>query len=172
MRIVFFRHGPAGRRDASSWPDDGLRPLTDRGRRRTAAAARGLSRLERNWTAILTSPLSRARQTAEIAGGVLRPEGGIETVEALAPGGDRRETWRRVRKFAPGARLVLVGHEPDLGALAGELAFGTGVHVPLRKAGACCVRIDDELRVGSGAMEWILLPRILRRLGRRKGRAC
>jgi phosphohistidine phosphatase len=171
MRIVFFRHGPAGRRDAKAWPDDGLRPLTERGRRRTELAARGLRRLASGWTAILTSPLARAHQTAEIAARTLAPARGLEIVEALSPGGSRRETLARLARHAPEALLVVVGHEPELGDLAGTLAFGPGIRVPLKKAGACCVRLEEGgPRPGAGTLEWLLTPRTLRRLGRGRGR--
>jgi len=59
MRIILFRHGPAGRRDASLWPDDALRPLTRRGEERTRQAAHGLGRIEPDVSLILTSPFRR-----------------------------------------------------------------------------------------------------------------
>ena len=65
MRIVLFRHGPAGRRDDRRWPDDGLRPLTPRGKERTEQAARGLARALA-LTRIVTSPLVRATQSADV----------------------------------------------------------------------------------------------------------
>src|SRR5580765_5134354 len=70
MRIYLMRHGPAGNRD--TWTDDdSLRPLTEKGERRTRAAADGLKRLNPAIDVLLTSPLVRARQTAEIVGEAL-----------------------------------------------------------------------------------------------------
>lgn len=167
MRIVIFRHGPAGRRDARKWPDDGKRPLTERGRQRTELAARGMARLESGWAAILTSPLVRARQTADVAAAVLAPTSGIVVVDALSPGGGQREVLARLRQCGPDDLVAVVGHEPELGELAGTLAFGPGVRVPLKKAGACCVWIEGQgARPGAGRLEWLLPPRIARRLGR------
>ena len=117
-------------------------------------------------------PLVRARETAEIALGILRPARGIEEDLGLVPGGDRRAVRRRLAGLPAAARIVVVGHEPDLGALAGEIAEGAGARLPLKKAGACCVRVEDPARLGTGDVEWLLTPRILRRLGRGKGRAC
>ena len=57
MRILLFRHGPAGERDPEQWPDDRLRPLTPKGIERTRRAARGLLRLEGRPRVVLTSPL-------------------------------------------------------------------------------------------------------------------
>jgi phosphohistidine phosphatase len=67
MRIVLFRHGPAGERDPEQWPDDAQRPLTSKGEQRTAAAAAGLRRLRPDVRQVFTSPLLRALQTAQVA---------------------------------------------------------------------------------------------------------
>ena len=65
--LYLVRHAVAEER-GPAWPDDTLRPLTERGQRRFARAATGFVRLEGVPDSILTSPLVRARQTAEIAG--------------------------------------------------------------------------------------------------------
>jgi phosphohistidine phosphatase SixA len=64
MKIILFRHGPAGARDPSRWPDDAERPLTARGEKRTRLAAMGLRRVEKNIERLITSPLKRADRTA------------------------------------------------------------------------------------------------------------
>jgi phosphohistidine phosphatase len=167
MRVVLFRHGPAGSRDPAHWPDDRLRPLTQRGEARTAAAARGLRRLEPEVAAVVTSPLARAARTAKLVGEVY---GGApqETLEALAPGGSYRRVVEFLSKRGRDETLVLVGHEPDLGKLAGMLVFGAPAALPLKKAGACAVDFTSVPQAGKGRLAWLLPPRVLRRLARRK----
>lgn len=167
MRVVLFRHGPAATRDAVRWPDDDLRPLTGQGEKRTAAAARGLAHLEPEVGLVITSPLVRARQTADIVARVLDLHA-IETDEALGPGG----SWRRVLKTLEAHRrhhtVVLVGHEPDLGKLAGTLLFGAPAALPIKKAGGCAIVMNDDLEPGTGQLAWFMAPRMLRQWRPRK----
>jgi len=171
MRLILFRHGPAGQRDASLWADDSLRPLTAKGARRTEAAARGLFRESRRWDLILTSPYRRARETADIVARVLRC-GRLEESSELVPDGDRAALVRRLSGEAEGARIVVVGHEPSLGEILGEFCAAPGAYLPLRKAGAACVEFEAEVAPGSGRLRWLLLPRQLRRLGSGKEDVC
>src|SRR5262245_54484432 len=108
MLVVLFRHGPAGRRDASRWPDDSLRPLTERGADRTRDAARGLARMLEKAPLVITSPLVRARETADILEKTLEPKKAIETLDALRPGGSVRAVVRRLETAGTGDVVVLV----------------------------------------------------------------
>lgn len=170
MRVILFRHGPAGSRNPTRWPDDGLRPLTARGAERTKAAARGLQRLEPAVSSILTSPLARASRTALILGAAYG-DTPVETQDALAPGGSYRRVMELLSKRGRDETVVLVGHEPDLGKLAGILVFGAPAALPLRKAGACAVDFGFTPQAGKGRLSWLLPPRALRCLARRKGPA-
>lgn len=171
MRITLFRHGLAGSHDASRWPDDDLRPLTPRGSERTAAAARGLARLAGRPAAVLSSPLTRAMQTAKLLKEALEWDEPIETLEALRPGGSYREVVERLRKFAASDSVFLVGHEPDLGKLAGTLVFGApSSSLPLKKAGACVVHFDGRPEPGHGRLHLFLPPKVLRRIAGKKNK--
>jgi phosphohistidine phosphatase len=170
MLIVLFRHGPAGSADPSRWPDDSLRPLTSKGEDRTRAAAMGIRKLlGESIDVVLTSPLLRAEQTAKI----LASETGCkrqETLDALAPGGSFRRTLAALEPYRDAAIVALVGHEPDLGKLAGVLVFGAPSALPLKKAGACAIECADAPQAGGGSVLWLLPPRLLRRLGGKKAR--
>src|SRR5207244_9237366 len=87
MRLILFRHGQAGDADPAKWPDDGLRPLTERGSRRTREAALGLARLVPSIQRIVSSPLERAIQTAAILHDALEMEREVEQSRVLALGG-------------------------------------------------------------------------------------
>jgi phosphohistidine phosphatase len=166
MLIVLFRHGPAGERDASRWPDDAKRPLTPKGERRTLEAARGLGRLLPGHVHVLTSPLARAEQTARVLERVLKPER-LKVTAALAPGVSYRRVIEELAALDSAECVVLVGHEPDLGKLAGVLVFGAPAALGLKKAGACSVEFVGTPAPGQGRLEWFLPPRLLRRLGTR-----
>jgi phosphohistidine phosphatase len=171
MRLVLFRHGPAGSRDPRRWPDDGLRPLTAKGVERTRAAASGLRRvLGGDPVAILSSPLTRCVESAELvreAFSSVRPV----TDPALAPGGSYRRILAMLAERKQGSTVILVGHEPDLGKLAGTLLFGAPCPLPMRKSGACVLDFPGEIKAGGAILQEFLPPRILRRLAGRKARA-
>lgn len=171
MRVVLFRHGPAGERDPAKWPDDAQRPLTAKGEQRTAAAAAGLRRLRPDVRHLFTSPLLRALQTTQIVARVLALHGPVETWEELSGGVPLREVVARLSQVPPSSTIVLVGHEPDLGRLAGSLLFGETRAIPLRKAGACCLLFEDTPRAGGAHLQWVASPRMLRLIGRTKGRS-
>jgi phosphohistidine phosphatase len=165
MLVILFRHGPSEERDPERWPDDGDRPLTERGEEKTRRAAEGLSRLVPSVDVVLASPLIRAQQTARILCDVLQAPA-AETIAALEPGSPWRAVLERLRREPEDATIVLVGHEPDLGRLAGGLVFGAPRAMPLKKSGACAVYFELEVEPGRGELEWFATPRMLRKVGR------
>ena len=168
MKLVLFRHGPAGRSDVKRWPDDRERPLTGIGKKRTRKAAQGIARLEPKLSRIWTSPLVRARETAERLAMAYDPPLKITVVDALAPGMDPLRELVSESRRTPGDTIALVGHEPDLGALAGRLVGRDAGGLPLKKAGACRIDVAGTLRGGTGTLEWFMPPRVLRRLAKKK----
>src|SRR5262249_2470207 len=142
MRLILFRHGPAEDRDAMRWPDDAARPLTTRGVERTRQAARGIACLEPAIQRVLTSPAVRARDSARLLAGELGLVGEPTTLASLAPEGGWRVTLERLAADDLEATLALVGHEPELGALAGGLLLSAegpaaGVHERRARAVGC-----------------------------------
>ncbi len=127
MRLYVMRHGPAEDHAASGRDFD--RALTASGRDRVRDVAKALSADDEQPHAVVSSPLVRALQTAEIVANVAKVEGAIETRRELAPGGDAMALVRQLVS-AGTKRVMLVGHEPDLGELAGRLSgrpFGAGL---------------------------------------------
>jgi len=171
MRVVLFRHGPAGKRDPERWPDDGERPLSGRGITRTRLAAAAVVRMERGFTRILTSPLRRAAESAELFGEACEGKLPIERFDGLAPGHPFRGVLQRLAELGPDESVALVGHEPDLGKLAGVLLFGAPASLPLKKAGACAISFTDVAASGAGRLEWFLPSKALRRHVRRSPKA-
>ena len=169
IRVIIFRHGPAGERDALRWPDDALRPLSPKGEQRTYVAASGLARIEPGIGLIVTSPLARATQTARVLAQVFE-DATVVKLDALRPMGSHRQILEFLSSRPAEETLVLVGHEPDLGKLAGTLVFGAPVALPLKKAGACAIEFEGEVKPGGGRLCWAMPPRLLRSMARKKHR--
>lgn len=160
--LYVIRHAPAETR-GSAWPDDTKRPLTEQGISRLRKSVRGLARLGLSFDVILTSPLLRARQTAELMAATLDAHPPIVVVESLAPGAHHQALLADLEKQTRRRRIALVGHEPGIGELAARLA---GLRRPLEfKKGAIC-RIDVDAMPPSdpGTLRWFLQPRIMRAL--------
>lgn len=159
--IYLIRHGLAEER-GDAWPDDTKRPLSEEGMSRLRKSARGLAALGVSVDAILTSGLTRARQTAEILAAALeRPP--IFTIESLAPGGAYAAVLADLEKHARRDRLALVGHEPALGDLAARL-IGSRHPIPFKKGAVCRIDIPSIPLTGPGDLRWLLPPRVLRSL--------
>src|SRR5712671_2143334 len=120
-QLYLIRHGIAEER-GEEWPDDAKRPLTESGMSRLRKSARGLVSLGVTLDVVLTSPLVRARQTAEIVAGAfdLRPP--IVTAESMAPGASHQSVLVDLEKQSRRRRIALVGHETAIGELAARLA--------------------------------------------------
>lgn len=160
LELYLVRHGLAAER-GDAYPDDSKRPLTARGIARMRKSARALEDMGVGFDVIITSPLVRARQTAEILGEGLKSKPTIVTADALAPAGTPAAVIQEIGKHARRARVALVGHEPNIGELAARLI---GARSPLEfKKGAIC-RIDFEVLPpkGLGQLRWFVTPRMLR----------
>jgi phosphohistidine phosphatase len=120
VKIYIMRHGPA--EDHAATGRDYDRRLTSSGRARTELAAHELGRWDRPKR-VVSSPLVRTVQTAEVVIAALGLTSDLETREELAPGGD---ALRLLSELASGGakRVILIGHEPDVSTLAARLLPG------------------------------------------------
>jgi phosphohistidine phosphatase len=171
MQLVVIRHAIAEDRAtfAATGQDDEQRPLTEEGRRRMALAARGLRSLVDSLDLIASSPLTRARQTAEI---VAEAYGGmpVETSVALMPGRRAEDVVEWLRHHTKLERVAIVGHEPDLSDLVSILLLdeGTSFFV-FKKGGACLLDFAGRIEPGDATLRWLLRPKQLRALGAERG---
>lgn len=164
MRLVLFRHGIAINREDPDCPAEAERFLTDKGIQRTLAAARGLKALGVNPQVVLSSPMVRARQTAQIAAQALGfPEKEIQNTGALLWDAPPAALFRELAKLKA-EEVLCAGHAPHLDE---ALAFGLGAAHPftqLKKAGAACLEITPGPSPG-GVLLWLATSRQLRLLG-------
>ena len=153
MQLYFLRHGEA---DWPGWtkPDD-ERPLTDFGKKEVRQVAKFLNRLKVKPNLIVTSPLPRAAQTAEVAAEQLKIK--LRQDEGLEPGFGIGEL-KSVLKRHGSKVLMLVGHEPDFTSVISAL---TGAALKLSKAGVALVDLDPETE--KGRLLWLFPPKFARK---------
>ena len=160
--IYLIRHGVAEER-SDAWPDDTKRPLTEDGEQRMRKAARGLAKIGVSLDVVLTSPLVRARQTAELVAAAFDPRPHLVTAESLAPGGSYQAVIADLEKHTKKIGIALVGHEPGIGELAARLA-GSRNPFELKKGAVCRIDLHALPPTGPGTLRWFLTPRIMRGL--------
>ena len=160
FELYLIRHAIAEQR-GEKWPDDNKRPLTEDGIARMRRASRGLARLV-SFDAVLTSPLVRARQTAEIVAAACDPKPALVNVESLTPDGNYAAIVADLEKHARKAmRLALVSHEPLIGELAARL-IGSRHPIEFKKGAVCRIDLDSIPPAGPGDLRWMATPKILR----------
>jgi phosphohistidine phosphatase len=162
LELYLIRHGVAAER-GEEFPDDSKRPLTSDGIARLRKEAKALDELGVQFDQVLTSPLVRARQTADVFAETMKSKPPIAIIDALTPAGSPAAVIQDLGKYMRKASIALVGHEPNMGELA---AFLIGAKMPLPfKKGAIC-RIDFTVfpPKGKGALCWFVTPRMLRKL--------
>lgn len=156
MRLYFLRHGIA-EEGSCTLPDD-LRALTPEGitemRRMASALHRKNLRIER----ILTSPLVRARQTADIVADALGLTDALQEDDRLAGGFHLGDVQQMVAECQPAERLMFVGHEPTLRYVATHLIGGGQMN--LKKGGLIRLR-TDRIEPGAATLDWLLTPDVL-----------
>ena len=160
VQLYLIRHAQAEDR-GDKWPDDTKRPLTDGGTRRMRKAAKGLVRLSARMDVVLTSPLVRAQQTAEVVAAAFEAAPPIVIAESLAPDGNFTGLVADLQKQVGSTRIALVGHEPGLGEFASRLTKARH-RLEFKKGGACRIDIESIPPVGRGVLRWLVTPAILR----------
>jgi len=158
MRIHLCRHAEAYPGD----PDE-LRELTRAGRDGAKILADRLAELAEPPRVVVTSPLVRARQTAEILAAEFDPRPSLVNVESLAPDGTYAAVVADLEKHGRKTRIALVGHEPMIGELAARL-IGSRHPIEFKKGSVCRIDVDDLPAAGPGDLRWMLTPKMLRAL--------
>src|SRR5262249_9432368 len=137
MELYILRHGLAGQHKSSDPEVDRLRPLTPAGRKKMRRIGAVMRAMDLSIDLILSSPYTRAIQTADLVARELKLRKVLKFCEPLGAEGDPRELIKELVRRAPKSVMV-VGHEPYLSRLASVLlSGGTGVSLTLKKGGLC-----------------------------------
>jgi phosphohistidine phosphatase SixA len=157
IALHLLRHAHAG--DPARWTgDDDVRPLSERGRRQAEHLARLLARVDERPDLFITSPKTRAAETAEIVARELRAK--VVVDRRLAGPLDMHTVADVLRAAGPAQRPCLVGHDPDFSDLLGEL-LGVA-SMPMRKGAIARVDLDGpDLAPGRGILRWLLPPELV-----------
>jgi phosphohistidine phosphatase len=158
MDVYLIRHAEAAPLGEGGTTSDSERPLTDLGHEQARRVAVGLQAHGVRLGIVLTSPLLRARQTAEeMLQHWTAPAPELRVCDELAPGGKRKKL-ARVLEQAGTDSVALIGHQPDLNLFCGWLLGDRKLDIELAKAGVACLRSDGKTGKQSAALQWLVPP--------------
>jgi phosphohistidine phosphatase len=165
MRLYIVRHAIAISGGFPGIRDDD-RALTEDGIAKMRQSAAALCALNYVPELIMSSPLLRARQTAEILLEAFGKGIDLKITLDLAPSGTRRKLYREIALYEQKLKsLMLVGHQPSLGEIAAEIAFGSPKYpLELKKGGACAIELESMREIPRGSMISLLTPSILHKI--------
>ena len=169
MELFVIRHAiaePLGKKNEFS---DEKRVLTSEGRNRMRDVVKGLVKLGVEFDLILTSPLARAVETAEIvaaAAGLTKKE--IKHSGNLGPGASAEKLFAEIKGLTGVEAIALIGHQPDLGGLISRIiqTKSSELSIQLKKGSVCCLNITETVPTLRGEMVWLLTPRQLRHVAK------
>jgi phosphohistidine phosphatase len=158
VELYLIRHADALPLGEGGIADDAERPLSEEGQKQAKQIAAGLQRRGVKLDLLLTSPLARARQTADpLAGAKPSLAAKLEECSLLAPGLKPRKLSKALAETGK-AVLGLVGHQPDLGEYAAWLLGSKKVQIDLAKAGVAYLKCPEGPEKGAGRLVWLVTP--------------
>ena len=168
MNIHLMRHGIAVPLAEENSFQDKKRRLTPEGIQRLRRAALGLRVLQVSFDLIASSPLIRARETAEIVAEVLKYKLNVETWEEMEPEGTPESVCSRLHAHFDKESILLVGHQPSIGALASFLLTGSSSRsLSFKKGSIFCLEVNEVPPLSIGNLNWMLSSRMLRQIAGR-----
>ena len=164
MELIILRHGEAGARIPLT-SKDAERSLTAAGKQEIQEVSNSLKALKIKVDLVVTSPLRRCLETAQIVAKELNRSKELETWDELKPEGERSALYARLSKLKQDSSVLVVGHEPYLSLLISELISGnTRCRMVIKKAGLAKVEVSSLTPRPSGELRWLLTPRQVKRL--------
>lgn len=157
MRIYVLRHGIA--EDAPPGGPDADRALTPEGKRKLRGVLERARRAGVHPDVILTSPLKRAVETAEMAASILGAKDSLIRTTALAPSSSPERAWKEVRA-RPGTEMLLSGHEPLLSMLVALLLGCPALEIRMRKGALVAIEVEAQEAQPHGVLHWMLTPKL------------
>ncbi|HEY6419221.1 MAG TPA: phosphohistidine phosphatase SixA [Candidatus Binataceae bacterium] len=160
MILYVLRHATA-----EEAGDDGARKLTARSSEKMRDAADGMRALGLKFEVILTSPLVRAAETAEIVAAAYANTPAPQVLPALATGVAAAEVVTALKPFARYSDVMIVGHEPQLSELGSMLLSGSAevVHIRLKQGSCIALELPARFDRGGAELRWMMTARQLRR---------
>ncbi len=166
MKLILFRHGLAMERDEAfkNKIDDSMRPLVEKGKERSKKMAKFLKEHDEDFQVLVSSPVLRAKQTAEILREII-PFGQYLESSELVPEAPPHAFAKWVQaKILRATSVVAVGHDPQLSVLASWLLAGENESfIDLKKSGVICLEVEsfDQLSPKCATLKWALAPKLI-----------
>ncbi|QVL32853.1 histidine phosphatase family protein [Telmatocola sphagniphila] len=161
MRLYIVRHAEAVMLDEKATIKDADRPLTPKGLEDARKVAQHLKYVGLEKPKIISSPLLRSRQTAEVFQRTwTQPLKALQFDDRLKPGVD----WKPLLESLPAGRWEnawLIGHQPELGQIIGWLLGRKSAKIRLNKGSVACLDIKEKATKGTGRLRWLLDPELL-----------
>jgi phosphohistidine phosphatase len=165
--ILLIRHAEAGERDPTKFPNDDLRPVTPSGRRKMTRVVRAMHAMGIEFEYLVSSPLVRAMETAEIVAEVFDMNEPPQVDEALGKDCSAESVLKLLGRYPPGASVALVGHEPAFSKVAAALTgVSADAHIELKKGGTAGIGFEGAAALGKGRLMYLLKPGQLKRLAK------
>lgn len=153
MELYFLRHGDAVEQGYADFD----RPLTPHGETSIRVVGRSLVAMAIRLDKVFTSPLVRAKQTANLAVREMGLKVDIVDTQNLIVGADPLLLIEELNREPNSSNILVVGHEPFLGMFVSLLVFGSPAgRLPLKKAGLACVEADQPIGPGVGTLRCLL----------------
>ncbi|HEY6394450.1 MAG TPA: phosphohistidine phosphatase SixA [Candidatus Binataceae bacterium] len=164
MILYVLRHGTA--EDRSESVDDADRKLTQKGKDRIRDAAAGIRDFGLKFEVILTSPIVRAAETADIVAAAFNNNPSPQVLPALATGVPPADVVATLKPYSRNTDVMIVGHEPQLSAVVSLLLTGSGdlAHLRLKQGGCVALDLGNKFDRGGAQLRWMLTQRQLRKM--------
>ncbi|MCS7306168.1 MAG: phosphohistidine phosphatase SixA [Thermoguttaceae bacterium] len=163
MELYLVRHAWAEQQDSARWPDDSQRPLTPEGKKRFSKLIRQLAKTQFQASLIVTSPLLRAQQTAQLIAKALKKQGPtLLDHPELAPGGSLHKLveWTAAQTAVHQA-IAWVGHAPDIELFCAALIGQGQSLIHFSKGAVALVRFEKAPALGQGELQWLVTAKLL-----------
>ena len=162
MDLFILRHGEAGKRIAPGH-NDARRPLTVAGEEEITEISEALERIGIRFDIILTSPLKRAYQTADIVAKEFKAQKKMQKLQELSPEGNRSALYQKLSSFKEGTSILVVGHNPYLSEMVSEMITDEKYgRIDIKKGGIVRIRVTSATPKLKGELRWLITPRLLR----------
>jgi phosphohistidine phosphatase len=158
MQVYLLRHGIA--EEGGAPISDSDRSLTNEGRRKLRQVLTHVADAGIKTDLIISSPLKRAQQTAEIARSCLKCKEEVLFTRALIPGASPESVWEEIRVHSDQESLLLVGHNPLFSNLTGYLMGSHNLQVDFKKGAVMCIDFGNIGAKPHGILRWYLTARL------------
>jgi phosphohistidine phosphatase len=158
MQVYLLRHGVAEKERPGL--SDADRALTQDGRRKLRQVLKAADKAQVQPSLILTSPLKRAVETAEIAQEVLGYKKKILQTKALQPASSVEQVWEEIRVHRDEPALMLVGHNPLFAELSGYLLGSYKMQLDFKKGALLRIDFETFRAQPKGTLRWYLTAKM------------